>query len=53
MKKRHNKIYVVSYDSKGGFYYCHQKAYPYIPVFGSIGDKKKATKVCQMMNNSI
>jgi len=45
--------YVVSYDSKGQFYYCHMIGYPDIPVFGSIGDKRKAQKVCDMMNKSV
>lgn len=31
-------------------YYCHEKGYDYIPVFGSIGSKEKANKVCKMMN---
>lgn len=53
MKKRQNNIYVVSYDSKGGFYYCHQKAYPHIAVKGSYGTCDKAKMVCQIMNNSI
>ena len=45
--------YVISYDTKGGFWYCHMVGYPYIPVFGSIGDKRKAQGVCNMMNRSI
>ena len=31
-------------------YYCHMAGHPDIPVFGSIGDRKKAKKVCDMMN---
>ena len=34
------KPYVVSQDTKSGAWYAHHKDYPYIPVFGSIGDKK-------------
>ena len=47
------KPYVISQDKKGGFWYCHQKGYSYIPVFGSIGDKRKAQKICDLMNKSI
>lgn len=49
------KPYVVSEKTEGGnrFFYCHQRGYPYIPVFGSIGDKKRANKVCHMMNQSV
>ena len=45
--------YIVSHDLKGGFWYCHKEGFPYIPVFGSIGDKAKAQKVCKEMNKSI
>lgn len=38
--------------NKKPIYYCHAKATPSIPVFGSIGDKTKANKVCKMMNTS-
>ena len=44
------KPYVISYDSSGGFWYCHKRGFPYIPVFGSIGSKSKATKICRIMN---
>ena len=44
--------YTISQDKKQGFWYCHKKGYPNIPVFGSIGDKRKATKVCKMMNET-
>lgn len=46
------KPYVVSKDRESGAYYCHMRNYSYIPVFGSIGDKKKANKICKMMNRS-
>lgn len=46
------KPYIVTKD-KQGFYYCHKRGYAYIPVFGSIGDRKKAQKVCDMMNRSV
>ena len=36
--------------NKEKVYYCHHKMTPQIPVFGSIGDKKKANRVCRMMN---
>jgi hypothetical protein len=45
-------MYTISKD-KSGVWYCHKKGYDYIPVFGSIGDKKKAQSVCKMMNRSI
>lgn len=45
--------YVISYDAKGDFWYCHKRGYAYIPVFGSIGDKKKAQGVCDTMNRSV
>jgi len=48
---RKEKLYTVSLV-KGytDVYYCHQKKYPNIPVFGSIGDKNKANEVCRLMN---
>ena len=36
-------------DAKGVFY-CHHRNTPQIPVFGSIGDKAKANKVCREYN---
>ena len=42
--------YVISQDKKSGDWYCHMRGFPYIPVFGSIGDKKKAKEYCKMMN---
>ncbi len=33
-----------------GVYYCHEKGFDYIPVFGSIGTKAKATEICRLMN---
>ena len=43
--------YVVSELPKDkGVFYCHQRQFPNMPVFGSIGDKRKATQVCRMMN---
>ena len=53
---RGNKPYVVSqtYDDEGKeVFYCHMKGYSYIPVFGSIGDKSKANRVCKTMNRSV
>ena len=49
--KQMKKPYVVS--EKNGAYYCHKRGFPYIPVFGSIGDKHKADKVCKIMNESV
>lgn len=45
------KPYVVSKD-KSGAWYCHRRGYPYVPVFGSIGDKAKAMEICRMYNKS-
>lgn len=47
------KPYVISHDDKGDFWYCHKRGYAYVPVFGSIGDRYKAQKVCDMMNRSV
>lgn len=47
------KPYVISYDGQSRVWYCHLTGYPYIPVFGSIGDKHKAQQVCDMMNRSV
>lgn len=51
------KPYVVSEvpnnkisGNKEPVFYCHMRNFPDIPVFGSIGDKKKANAVCRMMN---
>lgn len=43
-------LYVVSRDPKSGAWYCHMREFPNIPVFGSIGDKRKAMAVCRMRN---
>lgn len=51
-KNPREKPYVISKDEKSGCWYCHMRNYSYIPVFGSIGDKKKAQKVCNMYNRS-
>lgn len=45
------KPYVVS--QKEGIYYCHMRGYSNIPVFGSVGDKKKAQSICKIMNRSM
>lgn len=50
---KRRKPYVISQDQKSGLWYCHMRGYPYIPVFGSIGDKSKATKVKNMYNKSV
>lgn len=46
------KPYIVTQD-KSGNWYCCKRGFAYIPVFGSIGDKRKAQKVCDMMNKSV
>ena len=46
------KPYTVSQDRNSGAWYCHRKGHDRIPVFGSIGDKKKAQSVCRLMNQS-
>ena len=45
--------YVISYDAKGDFWYCHKRGYADAPVFGSIGDKHKAQRLCDMINRSV
>lgn len=50
---KNEKPYVISQDRQQGFWYCHKRGYAYIPVFGSIGDKKKAQGVCDTMNRSV
>ena len=35
------------------YYYCHKDGFPYIPVFGSIGSKTHANKICREMNRSV
>jgi len=50
---RQEKPYTVSHDTKGDFWYCHKRGYAYIPVFGSIGDKKTAQRICRTMNKSV
>jgi len=52
MKKSNEKPYIVSQDTKSGAWYCHHRLYPNIPVFGSIGEKKKAQSICRDMNRS-
>ena len=48
-----NKPYIVSKCPENDAYYCHHRDYAYIPVFGSIGNKRKAQRVCDMMNESV
>lgn len=52
MQKKGELMYTVS-KTKEGAYYCHAEGYPNIPVFGSIGDKKKAHEVCRLMNRDL
>lgn len=40
--------YTISRE--GNEYWCHMEGYPYIPVFGSVGTKKKAQKVMRERN---
>lgn len=47
------KPFTVSRDKKSGAYYCYNRKYPNIPVFGSVGDKQKALEVCRIYNQSI
>ena len=49
---KRQKPYVVSKDVKSGMWYCHKRDYPYIPVFGSIGDKAQASKIMNIYNRS-
>ena len=52
MSEASKKPYVISQDKKSGAWYCHMRDYPYIPVFGSIGDKAKAMAVCKLKNET-
>lgn len=46
--------YNMAHNQDGSkVYYCHREDLPYVPVFGSIGDKKKAAGVCKEYNASI
>lgn len=52
-------MYVVSQagrdieNNKEPVYYCHDKNYPHIPVFGSMGNKRKANEICRLMNRDL
>ena len=37
-------------QAPGPVWYCHRKGFPYCPVFGSIGTKGQAEKVCRTYN---
>ena len=55
MKHKHKpKLlpYTISKTKDGLFFYCHRRGFDYCPVFGSIGDKEKAQRICDMMNRS-
>jgi hypothetical protein len=52
MKLVKNPYTVSRVPGTSDTWYCHHKGYPYIPVFGSIGDKKKAQKVCKLYNKT-
>ena len=53
MSEEKQKPFTVSRDKKTGVYYCHNRKYSNIPIFGSVGDKKKALEVCRIYNQSI
>lgn len=53
MKRDEQRKYVVSKDTKGGFWYAHLEGYPYVPVFGSIGTKSHAMKVARLYNETV
>lgn len=43
--------YIVSKDKESGLWYAHAKGYNYIPVMGSLSEKKsEATEYAKMMN---
>lgn len=45
------KQYIVSKDNKSGMWYAHHKDYPYIPVSGSLSEKKsEAMEYAKMYN---
>lgn len=35
------------------FWYCHMKAFPNMPVFGSIGSYSKAKAICDEFNTAL
>ena len=44
-----DRQYTVSQDKKSGMWYAHQKGYSYIPVAGSISERKStATEYARM-----
>lgn len=50
-----NIFYVVSrvpsaYSDAPDLWYCYLSGFPYVPVFGSIGDKETAKRVCKERN---
>lgn len=56
MKKKYEKPYVIDKgrDEFGNtFWYCHNRRFPNIPVFGSIGSYQKAKSVCDTYNVSV
>ncbi len=47
-----DRMYTVSKDTKSGLWYAHAKGYAYIPVFGSLSEKKsEAMEYAKMYNN--
>lgn len=47
--------YVVSKtydDTNKPVWYVHKEGFNYVPVFGSIGNKRRANSVCRIMNES-
>lgn len=52
-RRKGTGAYTVSQDRKSGAWYCHQKGYPHIPVFGSISDKKWVAMEYMKMKNDL
>ena len=40
----------AKYGGNGETWYCHMRWFSYVPVFGSIGSREKAAKICRAMN---
>lgn len=45
--------YTVSKDQKSGLWYVHMKGYPYVPVFGSFRQSKRAAQRIAKQRNEL
>ena len=42
--RKHGAVYTVSRDEKSGLWYVHLEGFPYVPVFGSFCNTKRAAQ---------